>query len=65
MGKIIDIVREGSKSVPGADFEISGTPDNPGYLIRVYEEDAEGEWKRTDTVVGRKAGSLLKNVDPL
>jgi len=64
-GKIIDIVREGSKSVPGADFEISGTPDNPGYLIRVYEEDAEGEWKRTDTVVGRKAGSLLKNVDPL
>lgn len=64
-GKIIEIVREGSKSVPGADFEISGTPDNPGYLIRVYEEDAEGEWKRTDTVVGRKADSLLKNVDPL
>ncbi len=64
-GKIIDIVREGSKKVPGADFEITGTPDNPGYLIRVYEQDAEGNWKPTDTLVGRKADSLLKNVDPL
>ena len=64
-GKIIDIIREGSKKVPGADFEITGTPDNPGYLIRVYEQNAEGNWTATDKLVGRKADSLLKNVDPL
>ena len=64
-GKIVEIVTDGSKKVPGADFEINGTPDNPGYLIRVYEENAEGNWTATDTLVGRKADSLLKNVDPL
>jgi len=64
-GKIVEIVTDGSKKVPGADFEINGTPDNPGYLIRVYEENSEGNWTATDTLVGRKADSLLKNVDPL
>lgn len=62
-GKITEIVREGSKKVPGADFEVTGTPDNPGYIIRQYEENAEGNWVPTDTYVGRKAGSLLKNVE--
>jgi hypothetical protein len=62
-GRIRDIVREGSKKVPGADFEINGTEEDPGYLIEVYEEDAEGKWAPTGTLVGRKADSILKNVD--
>ena len=62
-GRVRDIVREGSKKVPGADFEISGTADNPGYLIELYEQDAEGKWKATGTMVGRKADSILKNVE--
>lgn len=62
-GKIREIVREGSKKVPGADFEIAGTSDDPGYIIELYEEDAEGNWKPTGTMVGRKADSILKNVD--
>jgi hypothetical protein len=61
-GKIREIVREGSKKVPGADFEIKGTEEDPGYLIELYEEDAEGKWKPTGTLVGRKADSILKNV---
>ena len=60
-GKIKEIVREGSKKVPGADFEVTGTPDNPGYIIEIYEEE-DGEWKPTGKVVGRKADSILKNV---
>jgi hypothetical protein len=60
-GRIRDIIREGSKKVPGADFEITGTPENPGYLIEVYEE-IEGKWKPTGKLVGRKADSILKNV---
>jgi hypothetical protein len=61
-GRIRDIVKSGQKKVPGADFEISGTEEDPGYLIEVYEEDAEGKWKATGTLVGRKADSILKNV---
>ena len=62
-GRIRDIIKEGSKKVPGADFEISGTEEDPGYLIEVYEENAEGKWAATGTLVGRKADSILKNVD--
>jgi hypothetical protein len=61
-GRIREIIREGSKKVPGADFEISGTPEDPGYLIEIYEE-VDGEWRPTGQLVGRKADSLLKNVE--
>ena len=60
-GKIREIVREGSQKVPGADFEITGTPDNPGYLIEIYEE-VDGKWEPTGKLVGRKGDSILKNV---
>jgi hypothetical protein len=60
-GRIRKIVRDGSEKVPGADFEISGTPENPGYLIEVYEEN-DGQWSPSGRMVGRKADSLLKNV---
>jgi hypothetical protein len=61
-GKIKEIVREGSRKIPGADFEVSGSPEDPGYVIEIYEE-VEGEWKPTGKVVGRKADSILKNVE--
>ena len=61
-GRIREIVREGSKQVPGRDFEVSGTPDNPGYIIEIYTENAEGNWTPSGEFVGRKADSILKNV---
>jgi hypothetical protein len=62
-GRIREIVREGSKRVPGRDFEVSGTPEDPGYIIEIYEENAEGNWEPTGEYVGRKADSILLNVD--
>jgi len=62
-GRIREIVREGSKKVPGRDFEVNGTPEDPGYIIEIYEENAEGNWEPTGEYVGRKADSILKNVD--
>jgi len=61
-GRIREIVREGSKKVPGRDFEVTGTPDNPGYIIEIYTENAEGNWTPSGEYVGRKADSILKNV---
>ena len=60
-GRIKEIVT-GSKTVPGTDFQIKGTEEDPGYLIEIYEE-VEGEWKPTGKYVGRKADSILKNVE--
>jgi hypothetical protein len=59
-GRITDIAYD-SKKVPGVDFVIEGTKENPGFIIEIYEE-VEGEWKGTGKYVGRKADSILKNV---
>lgn len=56
-GKIIRIVRNGKVQVPNSSFEITGTPDDPAALIRIYEK-VDGKWKATDTVVGHKLSTL-------
>jgi hypothetical protein len=60
-GRIREIVK-GAKKVPGVDFEIQGTEEDPGYIIEIYEE-VEGKWEPTGKYVGRKADSILKNVE--
>lgn len=60
-GRIREIVREGAKKVPGVDFEINGTPENPGYIIEIYRE-SDGRWEPSGEYVGRKGDSILKNV---
>jgi len=46
--------------VPGSSFKITGTPEDPGALIRVYRPDADGDYKPTDTIVGHKVSTLTK-----
>ena len=60
-GRITEIVT-GAKKVPGVDFEIQGTEEDPGYIIEIYEE-LDGKWEATGKYVGRKADSILKNVE--
>ena len=54
-GKITRIVRDGRYNVPNSDFTITGTPEDPAAVIRVYQDG-----KPTDTVVGHKLSSLRK-----
>jgi hypothetical protein len=58
-GKITKIITSGSESVPGSSFKITGTEEDPGALIRVYQEQ-DGKYKPTDTIVGHKVKSLTK-----
>ena len=60
-GRIREIIESGSKKIPGADFEISGTPEDPAYIIEIYKE-TDGKWEPTGEFVGRKRSSILKNV---
>jgi hypothetical protein len=62
-GKITKIITNGSESVPNSSFKITGTPEDPGALIRVYSKSADG-YKATDTVVGHKLSTLTK-ISPL
>ena len=52
-GKIVRIIRNGKYNVPNSDFAVSGTPEDPAAVIRVYRDG-----KPTDTLVGHKLGTL-------
>lgn len=59
-GKVTKIITNGEENVPGSSFKITGTPEDPGALIRVYRPDDSGEYKPTDTIVGHKVKTLTK-----
>lgn len=54
-GKITRIITNGKYNVPNSDFTVTGTPDEPAAVVRVYQEG-----KPTDIVVGHKLSSLRK-----
>jgi hypothetical protein len=59
-GKVTKIITNGEEQVPDSSFKITGTPDDPGALIRVYRPDSSGKYKPTDTIVGHKVSTLTK-----
>jgi hypothetical protein len=62
-GQIEHVMREGVLGVPGSDFSINATEDDPAVLIRIWREGAEG-WAATETLVGHKM-STLTAISPL
>jgi hypothetical protein len=52
-GKITRIIRNGSYSVPGTSVTVTGTPEDPAAVIRLYRD---GE--PTDTIVAHKIKTL-------
>lgn len=61
-GMIIRIERDGTINVPNSDFTITGTPEDPAALIRIYQEIENG-WQATETLVGHKFSTLTKIED--
>ena len=62
-GKITRIITSGEADIPGSSFKITGTKEDPGALIRVYQKDGDS-YKPSDTIVGHKVSTLTK-IDPL
>jgi HK97 family phage prohead protease len=58
-GRIERIVNDGTINVPDSSFSITGTPDDPAALIRIYRPNGNG-WDETDTLVGHKFSTLTK-----
>ena len=59
-GKVTKIITSGKEPIPDSSFSITGTPEDPGALIRVYRPDSDGKYQPTDTIVGHKTSSLRK-----
>jgi HK97 family phage portal protein len=62
-GRIDYVMGDGTLDVPGTDFKVDSTEDDPAALITVYEE-VSGGWRPTETQVGHKVSTLTK-IDPL
>ena len=58
-GQIDRIERDGEINVPGTDFSITGTADDPAALIEVYREGEDG-WSPSGTLVGHKFSTLTR-----
>lgn len=58
-GKVKSITMNGTVKVPGTDFELNATDDDPVALITVFDE-VEGGWQASDVVVGHKFSTLTK-----
>jgi hypothetical protein len=52
-GRVTRVIRNGKVNVPGSSFSITGTPEDPAALIRVYRNG-----RPTDTIVGHKVKTL-------
>jgi hypothetical protein len=59
-GRVERIERDGEIAVPETDFRITGTPEDPAALLRVYDDDG----RPTDVLVGHKLSTLTK-IDPI
>jgi HK97 family phage major capsid protein/HK97 family phage prohead protease len=58
-GSIERIERDGVINVPESSFEITGTPEDPAALIRLYREGEDG-FEATDTLVAHLFSTLTK-----
>ncbi len=52
-GKITRIIRDGRYKVPGTEVTVTGTPEDPAAVIRLYRDG-----KPTDTIVAHKLKTL-------
>jgi hypothetical protein len=62
-GRIDHVMDYGTLDIPGTDFKIDATEEDPAALITLYEE-VSGGWRPTETQVGHKVATLTK-IDPL
>jgi HK97 family phage portal protein len=62
-GRIDHVMDYGTLDIPGTDFKIDATKEDPAALITLYEEVAGG-WQATETQVGHKVATLTK-IEPL
>jgi uncharacterized protein len=58
-GRITRINRDGDLTAPESDFTVTGTPDDPAALIRIYEQTADG-WSDTPVLVVHRFTTLTK-----
>jgi len=58
-GRVDHVMDYGTLDIPGTDFKIEASKEDPAALITVWEE-VTGGWRATETQVGHKVSTLTK-----
>lgn len=64
IGQVVHVMSEGMLGVPGGEYTLEATPENPAVLIQLFEQEEDGFWEATNLYTGCMM-SLMVAIDPL
>ena len=64
IGQVVHVMREGMLGVPGGEYSLEASPENPAVLIQLFEQEENGYWEATNLYTGCMM-SLMVAIDPL
>lgn len=64
VGQVVHVMEEGMLGVPGGEYTLEATPDNPAVMIQLFEQDEEGYWEPTRLYTACMM-TLFVPIDPL
>jgi hypothetical protein len=64
IGQVVHVMTEGMLGVPGGEYSLEATAENPAVLIQLFEQEESGYWEATNLYTGCMM-SLMVAIDPL
>ena len=64
IGQVVHVMREGMLGIPGGEYTLEATAENPALLIQLFEQDESGLWEATRTYSACTM-NLFIPIDPL
>lgn len=64
IGQVVHVMRDGMLGVPGGEYSLEATQENPAVLIQLFEQEENGLWEATNLYTGCMM-SLMVAIDPL
>jgi len=64
IGQVVHVMREGMLGLPGGEYTLEATAENPAVLIQLYEQEEDGFWEATREYSACMM-SLMIPIDPL
>ena len=64
-GKIVSVKTDGEANSSISEYTLTGTSDDPAYVIKLVQKDSEGNDLLTEQTVVHRADALRKIPDPI
>jgi hypothetical protein len=64
IGQVVHVMREGMLGVPGGEYTLEASAENPAVLLQLFEQEENGYWEATNLYTGCMM-SLMVAIDPL